>query len=158
MLTAEYFSDRIGTASVEVEGTMRELNTMHITDYTPRFRKTNSLGRRPLLTPDEVLRLPPDQVLIFIRGQKVMRAKRFDYSLHPDYKKLKSRKAILHEPDWKTSQAHLVSAGGVSSPSVATTMPVEKVNVGSQKKPPEKPLRSTSRKVVNADELFQERS
>lgn len=114
MLTAEYFSDRIGTASVEVEGTMRELNTMHITNYTPRFRKTNSLGRRQLLTPDEVLRLPPDQVLIFIRGQKVMRAKRYDYSLHPDYKKLKSRKAILHEPDWKTSQASSVSATGPS--------------------------------------------
>ena len=154
MLTAEYFSDRIGTASVEVEGTMRELNTMHITDYTPRFRKTNSLGRRPLLTPDEVLRLPPDQVLIFIRGQKVMRAKRFDYSLHPDYKKLKSRKAILHEPDWKSSQASSVSASGVSSPSVTAAIPAEKANVGSQKKPPVKPPRSTTRKVVNADELF----
>ena len=154
MLTAEYFSDRIGTASVEVEGTMRELNTMHITDYTPRFRKTNSLGRRPLLTPDEVLRLPPDQVLIFIRGQKVMRAKRFDYSLHPDYKKLKSRKAILHEPDWKTSQASSVSASGVSSPSATAAIPAEKANVGSQKKPPGKPPRSTTRKVVNADELF----
>lgn len=154
MLTAEYFSDRIGTASVEVEGTMRELNTMHITDYTPRFRKTNSLGRRPLLTPDEVLRLPPDQVLIFIRGQKVMRAKRFDYSLHPDYKKLKSRKAILHEPDWKSSQASSVSASGVSSPSVTAAIPAEKANVGSQKKPPGKPPRSTTRKVVNADELF----
>ena len=154
MLTAEYFSDRIGTASVEVEGTMRELNTMHITDYTPRFRKTNSLGRRPLLTPDEVLRLPPNQVLIFIRGQKVMRAKRFDYSLHPDYKKLKSRKAILHEPDWKSSQASSVSASGVSSPSVTAAIPAEKANVGSQKKPPGKPPRSTTRKVVNADELF----
>lgn len=154
MLTAEYFSDRIGTASVEVEGTMRELNTMHITDYTPRFRKTNSLGRRPLLTPDEVLRLPPDQVLIFIRGQKVMRAKRFDYSLHPDYKKLKSRKAILHEPDWKTSQASSVSASGVSSPSAAATIPAKKADVGSQKKPPGKPQRSATRKVVNADELF----
>lgn len=154
MLTAEYFSGRIGTASVEVEGTMRELNTMHITDYTPRFRKTNSLGRRPLLTPDEVLRLPPDQVLIFIRGQKVMRAKRFDYSLHPDYKKLKSRKAILHEPDWKSSQASSVSASGVSSPSVTAAIPAEKANVGSQKKPPGKPPRSTTRKVVNADELF----
>lgn len=154
MLTAEYFSDRIGTASVEVEGTTRELNTMHITDYTPRFRKTNSLGRRPLLTPDEVLRLPPDQVLIFIRGQKVMRAKRFDYSLHPDYKKLKSRKAILHEPDWKSSQASSVSASGVSSPSVTAAIPAEKANVGSQKKPPGKPPRSTTRKVVNADELF----
>ena len=133
---------------------MRELNTMHITDYTPRFRKTNSLGRRPLLTPDEVLRLPPDQVLIFIRGQKVMRAKRFDYSLHPDYKKLQSRKAILHEPDWKSSQASSVSASGVSSLSAAATIPAKKADVGSQKKPPGKPQRSATRKVVNADELF----
>lgn len=153
MLTAEYFSDRIGTASVEVEGTMRELNTMHITNYTPRFRKTNSLGRRQLLTPDEVLRLPPDQVLIFIRGQKVMRAKRYDYSLHPDYKKLKSRKAILHEPDWKTSQASSVSATG-PSPSSSMATPVEKGSGNRQKKPPAKPAHSTEREVVNADDIF----
>lgn len=101
MLTANYFSERLGTASVEVESEARELNTMHITNYTPRFRKTNSLGRRQLLTPDEVLRLQPDEELIFVRGQKVLRAQRFDYSRHPDYKKLKSAKAILHEPDWK---------------------------------------------------------
>ncbi|MBP0973930.1 MAG: type IV secretory system conjugative DNA transfer family protein, partial [Oscillospiraceae bacterium] len=105
ILTAEYFSDRIGEATVEVEGTMRELNSLHITDYTPRFRKTNSIGRRHLLTPDEVLRLPPDDELVFIRGQKVFRAHRFDYSLHSEFKKLKSSKAILHEPDWKTSRA-----------------------------------------------------
>ena len=107
ILTAEYFSDRIGEATVEVEGTMRELNTMHITNYTPRFRRTNSIGKRQLLTPDEVLRLPPDEELVFIRGQKVFRAKRFDYSLHSEYKKLKSSKAILHEPDWKTSRVSL---------------------------------------------------
>ena len=106
MLTAEYFSDRVGVASVEVQGEMRELNTMHITNYTPRYRQTSSLGRRQLLTPDEVLRLPPDEELVFIRGEKVFRAHRFDYSKHPDYKKLKSSKAILHEPDWrKTSRA-----------------------------------------------------
>ena len=95
-LTAEWISDRIGVASVEVEGTARELNTMHITNYTPSFRKTNSIGRRQLLTPDEVMRLAPDEELVFIRGQKVFRAKRFDYSLHPAYKKLRSRRAILH--------------------------------------------------------------
>ena len=106
-LTAEWISDRIGIASVEVEGTMRELNTMHITNYTPSFRRTNSIGRRQLLTPDEVMRLAPDEELVFIRGQKVFRAKRFDYSLHPAYKKLRSRKAILHEPDWKkNSRVH----------------------------------------------------
>ena len=153
MLTAEYFSDRIGTASVEVEGTMRELNTMHITNYTPRFRKTNSLGRRQLLTPDEVLRLPPDQVLIFIRGQKVMRAKRFDYSLHPDYKKLKSRKAILHEPDWKTSQALSVSPSS-PSPSTIAAIPVEKADKTRQKKPPDKQAKTAEREIVNADDIF----
>ena len=38
-----YFSERIGVASVEVESEARELNSMRITDYTPRYRKTNSL-------------------------------------------------------------------------------------------------------------------
>ena len=102
-LTAEWISERVGIASVEVEGTMRDLNTMHITNYTPNFRQSNTLARRQLLTPDEVMRLPTDEELVFIRGQKVYRAKRFDYSNHPDYKKLKSSKAILHEPDWKKS-------------------------------------------------------
>ena len=80
MLTAEYFSNRIGVASVEVEGTMRELNSMRITNYTPSYRETNSLGRRQLMTPVEILRIPPDEELVFIRGQKVFRAHRFDYS------------------------------------------------------------------------------
>ncbi len=112
ILTAEYFSDRIGEATVEVEGTMRELNSLHITDYTPRFRRTNSIGRRQLMTPDEVLRLAPDEELVFIRGQKVFRALRFDYSNHSEYKKLKSSKAILHEPDWKTSRVFSSSSQG----------------------------------------------
>lgn len=105
VLTAEYISSRTGEATVEVEGTMRELNTMHITNYTPRFRRTNSIGKRMLMTPDEVLRMRPDEELVFVRGQKVLQAHRFDYSQHPEYRKLHSTKAILHEPDWKTSRA-----------------------------------------------------
>lgn len=120
MLTANYFSERLGTASVEVESEARELNTMHITNYTPQYRKTNSLGRRPLLTPDEVQRLQPDEELIFVRGQKVLRAQRFDYSKHPDYKKLKSSKAILHEPDWK--KASRVSSSKPSSKVISLTL------------------------------------
>ena len=61
------------------------------------------------MTPDEVLRLPPDEELIFIRGQKVLRAKRFDYSKHPHYKKLRNCKAIHHEPDWKKASGQASS-------------------------------------------------
>lgn len=82
---------------------------MRITNYTPSYRETNSLGRRQLMTPDEVLRLPPDEELIFIRGQKVLRAKRFDYSKHPHYKKLRNCKAIHHEPDWKKASGQASS-------------------------------------------------
>lgn len=126
MLTAKYISDRIGVASVEVEGTTRELNSMRITNYTPSYRETNSLGRRQLMTPDEVLRLPPDEELIFIRGQKVLRAKRFDYSRHPHYKKLHNCKAIHHEPDWKknTSQAQIIPEPQVIEPATIRAQPL----------------------------------
>ena len=36
-----------------------------------------------VLTPDEVLRLPNDELLIILRGQKVLRAKKFDFTEHP---------------------------------------------------------------------------
>ncbi len=49
--------------------------------------------RRRLLTPDEVLRLPNDQVLIIIRGQKILRAWKFDYTGHP-YAKEMSKTSI----------------------------------------------------------------
>ena len=53
------------------------------------------------MTPDEILRIPPDEELVFIRGENVFRAHRFDYSKHTHYKKLKSTKSIYYEPDWK---------------------------------------------------------
>ena len=142
-LTAEWISDRIGAATVEVEGTMRELNTMHITNYTPRFRRTNSIGKRQLLTPDEVMRLLPDEELVFIRGQKVFRAKRFDYSLHPAYKKLRSRKAILHEPDWKKTSRVLASEQ--SLPTFSNDQQAEQVSAKSAgKKKPTSPVPAQS--------------
>ena len=62
------------------------------------------------MTPDEVLRLPPDEELVFVRGQRVLRANRFDYSKHSHYHLLRPCKAIHHEPDWKrTGQALAVS-------------------------------------------------
>lgn len=127
MLTAEYFSNRIGIASVEVEGTMRELNSMRITNYTPSYRETNSLGKRPLMTPDEILRIPPDEELVFVRGQNVFRAQRFDYSKHTHYKKLKSTKSIFYEPDWKrnaNSQAHSYTKSAIYDEPIPEPTPV----------------------------------
>lgn len=59
------------------------------------------MGKRPVLTPDEVLRLPIDQALVIIRGKKALKVNKFDYSKHPEYPKLQSCKASAHIPEWR---------------------------------------------------------
>jgi len=97
-LTATFISDRSGIASVAVSSQAKQLNTWRVSDYTPDYREVSSIGRRNILTMDEVLRLPIDKALVIIRGQKVLQVDKFDYSLHPEAKKLVSCKASSHIP------------------------------------------------------------
>jgi len=99
-MTAKFISDRTGEVSVDVSSKAKQLNTWRITDYTPEYRETNSVGKRKLLTPDEVLRLPLDEALIILRGQKVLRVEKYDYTLHPESRKLHSCRAVDHIPEW----------------------------------------------------------
>lgn len=100
-LTAKFISDRSGEVSISVDSRAKQLNTWRVSDYTPEYRETNSVGKRKLLTPDEVLRLPLDNALIILRGQKVLKVEKFDYTLHPESKKLKPQKAVEHIPAWR---------------------------------------------------------
>lgn len=53
------------------------------------------------MTADEVLRLPLDEALIILRGQKVLKVGKFDYTLHPESGKLKESRASDHVPAWR---------------------------------------------------------
>jgi type IV secretion system protein VirD4 len=88
-------------ASVAVSSKSKQLGTWRISNYTPEFRETSGVGKRPVLTPDEVLRLPLDQALIIIRGKKVLQVDKMDYSKHPEAKYLRSCKASAHVPEWR---------------------------------------------------------
>jgi len=109
LLTARYISERSGEATVEVESASRGDGSE---------RKTRSVGRRPLLTPDEVLRLLPDEELIFLRGRKVLRARRFDYSLHPAYPALTPARSADHVPLWREQRGaeEGTDGGGTEGP------------------------------------------
>ncbi len=100
-LTAEFVSSRTGLASVAVSSQSKQLGTWRISNYTPEFRETSGVGKRPVLTPDEVLRLPIDQALVIIRGKKILKVDKMDYSKHPEYPKLHSCKASAHIPEWR---------------------------------------------------------
>lgn len=100
-LTAEFVSERTGLASVSVTSKAKQLGTWRISNYTPEYRETSGVGKRPVLTPDEVLRLPVDQALVLIRGRKALKLSKMDYSKHPEAEKLHSCKASAYVPEWR---------------------------------------------------------
>lgn len=87
-----------------VSSKSKQLGTWRISNYTPEFRETSGVGKRPVLTPDEVLRLPIDKALVIIRGKKILKVDKLDYSRHPEYEKLHSCKASAHIPEWRKAE------------------------------------------------------
>lgn len=101
MTTATYFSGRSGEITVGVSSIRKSYQTMRMTDYVPDYSESSSVGKRMLLLPDEVLRFPLDQALLIIRGQKVLRVKKLDYTRHPEAKFLEPEKTDAHIPEWR---------------------------------------------------------
>lgn len=113
-LTARFISDRSGEVSIAVSSQAKQLNTWRVSDYTPEYRETHSVGKRKLLTPDEVLRLPLDQALIILRGQKILQVGKYDYTQHPESKKLRPCHASEHVPEWrKREETHAPDFSGI---------------------------------------------
>ena len=109
-LTAEFVSSRTGLASVAVSSKSKQLGTWRISNYTPEYRETSGVGKRPVLTPDEVLRLPIDEALVIIRGKKTLKVDKMDYSKHPEYPLLRSCKASAHIPEWRRLEMETAAA------------------------------------------------
>ena len=79
-VTATYVSTRSGDMTIDVNSTMTTRQTFAVAQVIPQYRYSEGLGKRRLLTPDEVLRLPHDEMLVALRGQKLLRLKKLDYT------------------------------------------------------------------------------
>ena len=96
---ADFFSLRSGDSTVKVNSTMTVKQTIAVAQMIPHYRETDGLGRRRLLTPDEILRFPNDELLIILRGENVLRAKKFDYIKHPYAKRLETTSILDYYPE-----------------------------------------------------------
>ena len=113
-MTAEFVSTRTGLASVSVSSQSRQFGALQITNCSANYRETSGVGKRPVLTPDEVMRFPLDEALVIIRGKKTLRVKKFDYSLHPDYEKLRPCKASAYMPQWRKNEVSVNSQHNIT--------------------------------------------
>ena len=75
-ITARMISDRAGEITVAYSTDAEVYNKMQLAKWAPQYRESHSVGKRKLLTVDEVLRLPVDQELIILRGQKILQAEK----------------------------------------------------------------------------------
>ena len=113
-----------------MESMSKELSATRMTNYTPSHRETSSIGKRKLLTPDEVLRLNRDDALVIFRGQKVLKVKKFDFIKHPESRKMRDCNARDYIPNWRveTKKHGFIGTNGVEAlvgiPSVKKELPI----------------------------------
>ena len=62
--------------------------TLAVAQIIPQYRQTQGQGKRRLLTPDEVLRLPSNELLCIIRGCNMLKLEKLDYVKHPMSKRI----------------------------------------------------------------------
>ena len=133
-LTAEFISDRTGEVSISVTSKAKQLGTWRVSNYTPEYRETSGVGRRKLMTMDEVLRMDVDKALIIIRGKNVLEVDKYDYSKHPEAKKLRPSKAASHVPAWQTRKPQKKQASPAPPSQAAAKKPTQKKKSASTEK------------------------
>ena len=133
-LTAEFISDRTGEASISVTSKAKQLGTWRVSNYTPEYRETSGVGRRKLMTMDEVLRMDIDKALILIRGKNVLEVDKYDYSKHPEAKKLRPSKAASHVPSWRANQPQEKQTPSAPPSQAADKKPAQKKKPASAEK------------------------
>ena len=101
-VSAKYFSERSGEMSIEVVSTMTNRRTLALAQMVPQYRHTQGLGKRKLLTPDEVLRLPNEKLLCVVRGCNIAMLDKLDYTKHP-YSNLIRKSSVY---DYRPTAVH----------------------------------------------------
>ena len=105
-VSAEFFSARSGDMSVQVNTTMTVRQTIALAQVIPQYRRMEGHGRRRLLTPDEVLRLPNEEMLCIIRGHNVLKLDKLDYTKHPMSKRIVRKSIMDYNPAPPVTQSY----------------------------------------------------
>ena len=78
-LTAQYFSDLLGVATAETQSVRKEAGIEGSFEFG---QKNISTLKRNLLNADEILRIPYNQLLVSIRGNKPLLLNKMVYTAH----------------------------------------------------------------------------
>ncbi|MBT1280246.1 type IV secretory system conjugative DNA transfer family protein [Thermoanaerobacter sp. CM-CNRG TB177] len=95
--TAQFVSDLLGQATVEARSHRKHAGFEGLFDFGDISISTQ---KRPLLTPDEILRLEHRNAIVILRGQKPLMVEKMDYTKHPLSKEIKPVPITEYIPEW----------------------------------------------------------
>ena len=95
--TAEYISQRSGEMSIQVDSTRVTKKTLALFQFHPTYQNNEGVGKRMLLTPDEVFRLDKDDLLVLVRSNYMLKLHKFDFTQHPMSKQIKKMNVFEYD-------------------------------------------------------------
>ena len=104
--TAKYFSDLIGSATIDVVTNKRSATTSPFSTTTLSGVEgvSEGSGQRSLIMPEEILRMDTDQLLLIVRGQQPIRLQKYKYFYDPNALLLRMYRASDVIPDWAVAK------------------------------------------------------
>jgi len=102
-MTAEFISKQCGDMTIRVNNSMIPMTPLFspvLNNTRPYTHNKTSTGRA-LMLPDEVRRIPSDESIVLVRGQKPAKLFKITPEEHPDFGKLTETKITGYTPVWK---------------------------------------------------------
>ena len=106
VLTAQYFCNLIGVASVE-STSIKKSNSIE-GDVAEYGQKSVSTQKRNLLNVDEILRIPSTKLLVNLRGNNPLLLDKMIYTEHPISKELKDSPINEYNPKWIKNNSMII--------------------------------------------------
>ena len=101
--TATYISKKCGMVTIKVENNQMPLMPLFSPVYTSTrpYSQTKSSTQRPLMFPDEVLRMDNKECLVLLRGEKPLHLYKIIPDEHPSFQRLRDVRVADHVPLWR---------------------------------------------------------
>lgn len=96
-ITAEFISKALGVATIADYSVSKKQGLDALFDYGTRSDK---VGKRMLLNPDEVRKYPNDEAILIMKGENPLRLIKFDYTEHKLAKKMKPKPLKEYHKEW----------------------------------------------------------
>lgn len=120
MDTATYISKKCGMVTIKVENNQMPLAPLFSPIYstTRPYSQTKSNTQRPLMYPDEVLRMDNRECLVLLRAQKILKLYKITPEEFPSFSRLRDVRVSDYIPHWRQEEEIPVTAAPMREPTV----------------------------------------